>query len=161
MKYIACILLFWSLSYTSQAQSIEVYNADKLLQRVSNEDTFYVVNFWATWCGPCVKELPEFSKLQEKYEGKPVKILLVSLDFKDDFPRKVEHFIRKKKLPHEVVWFSETDANSFIPKIDSRWQGSIPATWMVYRKQSYTNFVEGMTTAQRLGILIDKQLALE
>lgn len=161
MKYIVCVLLFFPLFFTSQAQNIEVYDVDRLLQRVSNNDTFYVVNFWATWCGPCVKELPEFDRLQKHYDGKPVKILLVSLDFKDAYPRKVQSFIHKKKLAHEVVWFSETNANSFIPKIDNSWQGSIPATWLVYRKQSYTNFVEGMTTAKRLDTLIDKQLALE
>lgn len=161
MKYFLSTLFLLSIFHTTQAQNVEIYNADRLLQRVSNNDTFYVVNFWATWCGPCVKELPEFDRLQKMMNGKPVKILLVSLDFKEAYPRKVESFISKKRLAHEVVWFNETDANTFIPKIDDRWQGSIPATWLVYRKQSYTNFIEGMTTAQRLGTLIDKQLALD
>jgi thiol-disulfide isomerase/thioredoxin len=161
MQKLTAILFLLAAAFTAKAQHIEVYNAERLLQRVSNEDTFYVVNFWATWCGPCVKELPEFERLQKHYNGKPVKILLVSLDFKEAYPRKIESFLQKKRPPHEVVWFNETNANEFIPKIDNRWQGSIPATWLVYRKQSYTNFVEGMTTAERLATLIDKQLALE
>src|SRR5690606_11749856 len=122
--------LFAFLCYTStiQAQDIKAYKVEDLTKRISAKDTVYVVNFWATWCGPCVRELPEFDKLKSQLEGKPVKILLVSLDFKDEYQKKIPKFIKKKKLEHEVVWLNETDANYFIPKIDDRWQGSIPAT---------------------------------
>lgn len=143
------------------AQNIPVYTADKLMERVSNNDTFYIVNFWATWCGPCVGELPEFAKMEQYYSGKPVKVLLVSMDFKEEYAKKVTAFIKKKKLQSEVVWLNETNANVFIPKIEPAWQGSIPATLMIYNKTSYRNFFEGTIKAERLEILTDKQLALE
>lgn len=160
MKNIALfILVIFSLQ--AKAQSVKAYKAKDLMQRVSNPDTFYVVNFWATWCGPCVKELPQFTKLSEQLTGKPVKILLVSLDFKEAYPKKLVSFIEKKKLQHEVVWLNETNANEFIPKIDDRWQGSIPATMLYYKKMEYTNFFEGTITAPQLQLLIEKQLALQ
>lgn len=130
------------------------------MQRVSNEDTLYVVNFWATWCAPCVQELPEFTALEEKYKSLPVKILLVSLDFKETAP-KIPLFIKRKKLTPEVAWLNETNANKFIPKIDDRWQGSIPATLLISVRHSYKNFFEGVITAKQLSPLIDKQLMMQ
>ena len=61
----------------------------------------------------------------------------------------------------EVVWLNETDANKFIPKIDERWQGSIPATLLISTRHSYKNFFEGVITAQQLSTLIDKQLVMQ
>ena len=98
MKYIITIVLF-TASLWAKAQ-IPAYKAKDLVTRVSNTDTFYVVNFWATWCGPCVKELPEFTKLSNQLAGKPVKILLVSLDFKEAYPKKINTFIEKSFDSH-------------------------------------------------------------
>ena len=135
------------------------YKIDDLVKRVSNKDTVYVVNFWATWCIPCVTELPEFNKISDQYQGKPVKVLMVSLDFEDAYPKKLDAFRAKKKLKPEVVWFNETNANVFIPKIDNSWSASIPATWIVNAKKEYSNFNPGTVTAQQLGMVIDRQLA--
>lgn len=159
-QLLTAITLFFSI-YNTSAQTIDIYSADKLMQRVSNKDTFYIVNFWATWCGPCVGELPEFTKLENNYAGKPVKILLVSLDFRESYPKKIISFIKKKKLQQEVIWLNETNANVFIPKIEPAWQGSIPATLLLYPKNEYRSFFEGVIKAERLQTLIDKQIALE
>src|SRR5471030_2436347 len=75
-----------------------VIKADDLMKRIANKsDTTYVINFWATWCAPCVKELPAFEKLNENYKDKKVKVLLVSMDFKQDYEKKLIPFVRKKK----------------------------------------------------------------
>lgn len=160
MKNIFFSIAFLCAASLVKAQAIPAYRATDLMKRVSNTDTLYIVNFWATWCGPCVKELPEFNKLAKHYEGQPVKILLVSCDFKNDYPQKLVSFIRKKKLAHEVAWLNETDANYFIPKIDNRWQGSIPATLLINSRNEYKNFFEGMVKAEQIEVLADKQLAL-
>lgn len=146
-------------SFASKAQTIPAYKAEDVLQRISNPDTFYVVNFWATWCGPCVKELPEFDKLQAAFHDQPVKILLVSTDFADAYPKKLANFVKRKKLAHEVVWLNESKPNEFIPKLADEWGGAIPATLLVYGKNQYRNFFEGSITAQQLQLLIEKQLA--
>lgn len=160
LKSLFVTLLLSGLGFAASAQNIPSYKADVLMKRVSaDNDTLYVINFWATWCGPCIKELPEFDKLAEKYKGMPVKILLVSLDFKNDYPAKIQKFINKRKLAHEVVWLNETNANEFIPKIENEWQGSIPATLLLYPKREYRKFFEGMVKSSQLSILIDKQLA--
>ncbi|MEZ5015505.1 MAG: TlpA family protein disulfide reductase [Flavipsychrobacter sp.] len=162
MRKLTLLVFILFCGIGAPAQNIASYKAEDLTKRIkSNNDTFYVVNFWATWCAPCVKELPEFSALQKHYKNKPVKVILVSLDFPDAYPKKIEKFINKKKLDLEVVWLNETNANKFIPKIEQSWQGSIPATLLKYPKNRYKKFFEGVITKKQLQILIDKQLAMQ
>lgn len=97
-----------------------------------NNDTTYVINFWATWCKPCVEEMPYFEELHEKFQNQKVKILLVSLDFKKQVDAKLKPFIRERNLKPEVVVLADPDANSWISKVDENWGGAIPAT-IVYR----------------------------
>lgn len=94
-------------------------------------DTTYVYNFWATWCAPCVKELPSFLKLQEAYKDKPFKLVLVSLDFSKSVEKSLLPFLEKKKMNVEVILLNDPDANSWIEKIDKDWSGAIPATLIV------------------------------
>ena len=113
-----------------------------------NNDTTYVVNFWATWCKPCVKELPAFEQLGETYQGDKVKVLLVSLDFPDQVEKRVLPFIEKQALKSHVVLLDDPDANSWIPKIAEEWSGAIPAT-IIY-KGSDRKFYERSFTYEEL-----------
>jgi thiol-disulfide isomerase/thioredoxin len=158
MKKICLLLIILGSFVKGQAQGIEIYNTDKLLKRASGKDSIYIINFWATWCGPCAREIPIFNKLQKMYWGKPVKILLVSLDYERDYPARIYKFIKKKKLLPQVVWFSDTDPNIFIPKIESSWQGSIPATLVLQPGQYFRQFWEGTITEDQVRNVIDKQL---
>ncbi len=101
-----------------------------------------VVNFWATWCKPCIKELPYFEKLGREYRDN-VSVVLVSLDFPDQIER-LEQFITKHKLQSEVVLLDDGNANEWIPKVDQDWSGAIPATIIInedkrsFFEQSFT-----------------------
>ncbi|MBT8261642.1 MAG: TlpA family protein disulfide reductase [Bacteroidia bacterium] len=116
---------------------IMVYNFEgldrALLQK--NNDTTYVVNFWATWCKPCVKEMPYFEKVGAEYAKDKVKVVFVSLDFPDRLEPLVVPFIEKNKIRSEVVLLDDADANSWIPKVSDEWQGAIPATLMFNNKK--------------------------
>lgn len=154
MKYIILVASLLCSSFL-RGQQIQACNIGQLMARTSAADTVYVVNFWATWCAPCVQELPEFNKLQRMYDGRPVKILLVSLDFKENFPQKLSWFLERKKVLPEVVWLSETNPNVFVPKVDPSWQGSIPATIVLYKGKQFREFKEGSITAKQLGRMVD------
>lgn len=160
MKKLIFALSFLACAATTQAQNIPSYTADQLMQHATSKDTVYIINFWATWCDPCVAELPNFNTLYDKYAGKPVKIILASLDFPESYPLKLATFVHRKGLEPQVVWFNETDANVFIPKIDNSWQGSIPATLILQPAKSFRKFIEGTITADEVGGIVDKQLAL-
>lgn len=97
------------------------------------DDKVYVINFWATWCGPCVKELPEFEKLKKEYANKNVEVLLVSLDFPKQKEKKLIPFINKKKIKSKVVLLDDVNEDVWIKDIDSTWSGAIPAT-IIYNK---------------------------
>ena len=129
------LYLFLLILFSSQinAQNVAVYDTYSSLEKavLSNPNTTYVVNFWATWCAPCVKELPHFEKLNT--ENKNVKVILVSLDFKDQINSRLVPFLKKKALKSEVVVLTDKDYNTWLPQVDKNWSGSIPATLILYK----------------------------
>ncbi len=101
-----------------------------------------VINFWATWCAPCVKEMPYFEKLNQ--ENKNVKVLLVSMDYDlDPNPAKVKKFVERKKILSRVVILQEENPNSWIDKIDKDWGGALPATLIVNPANGKRKLVQG------------------
>jgi len=114
---------------TSETEvSLEVYDFNGIQKFLNTtDDKTYVVNFWATWCAPCVKELPYFEKLNKMY-AEDVEVILVSLDFPSKYETKLKPYIINKKLQSKVVALNDVDANSWIPKVDQSWTGAIPAT---------------------------------
>ncbi len=119
-------------------------------------DSIYIINFWATWCKPCVKELPAFEKLTLNFSDKKVKVLLVSLDFPDKIDSQVIPFIKKNKINSEVVLLDDPDANSWIPKVSEEWSGAIPAT--VIYKNDNRKFYEQSFTFEELETELKKFL---
>lgn len=96
------------------------------------DDTVRVVNFWATWCAPCIAELPFFEEAARRYSQDGVVVILVSLDFKSMWDQRLPSFIRKKGIESPVVILDDPDQNSWIPEVDPDWSGAIPAT-LIYR----------------------------
>jgi thiol-disulfide isomerase/thioredoxin len=107
-------------------------------------DSIYVINFWATWCKPCIKELPAFEKIASDYADKKVKLLLVSLDFPDKIENQVIPFIVKNNIKSEVVLLDDADANSWIPKVSPDWSGAIPAT-IIYKGENRKFYEQSFT----------------
>lgn len=104
-------------------------------------DTTYIINFWATWCAPCIKELPYFEQITKDFEDKPVKVILVSLDFADKIEERVVPFMKQEELRSTVIILDDPAMNDWIPKVDESWSGAIPATYMY--KNANRIFVEG------------------
>ena len=120
----------------AQAQEFAVYDSlPQLVSRIQQAGSAtLVVNFWATWCKPCVEELPCFEELRKKYAEKNVQVLLVSLDFKSQVEKKFIPFLKAQQLKSEVVLFADQDANTWIPQISEDWDGAIPVT-LVFKGQ--------------------------
>jgi len=99
-------------------------------------DTLLVVNYWATWCKPCVAELPNFELLQAKYGNQGVKVLLLSTDFPEDLETRLKPFVAKKQLQCEVILIDESDPNNWINNVSVDWSGALPATQLWQGGQS-------------------------
>lgn len=154
-----CLLVFVFVLFTSclaTAQPIPAMSIDEVIKRTSSKDTTYIINFWATWCAPCVEELPVFNKLQKRFANMPIKVLLVSLDFKQDYPLKLNTFLQRKNILPEVVWLSDTNPNVFVPKVDNTWEGSIPATVVVRPGTGDKKFIEGQVTERQIIGIVDE-----
>jgi thiol-disulfide isomerase/thioredoxin len=109
-----------------------------------NNDTTYIVNFWATWCEPCVAELPYFEELGEKYKDEPVKIVLVDLDDDRAWNKRLIPFLKKRRLKSTVVILDDPKQNTWIPLVDEQWSGGIPAT-LIYNKDDRDFYEQGFT----------------
>ncbi|MEM7187507.1 MAG: TlpA disulfide reductase family protein [Bacteroidota bacterium] len=130
--------------------AIPVYDYQELEQAYLNggADGVYVINFWATWCKPCVKELPAFEKVGETYKDRSVEVVLVSLDFPEHLDSRVVPFIAHHELQSEVVLLDDPDANYWISAVDKKWTGAIPATVIV--KDGKRHFYERSFTYEEL-----------
>ncbi|WPP51233.1 TlpA family protein disulfide reductase [Catalinimonas niigatensis] len=130
MKVFFLILCVFVLVSFAQAQQIQSYSFAELEEKISTEvqKQLLIVNFWATWCAPCIKELPYFEKLAEEFPKADFKVLLVSLDMEKE---KAVNFSKKKQLQSEVAFLDEVDFNAWIDKISAEWSGAIPATLMI------------------------------
>lgn len=138
----------------SSIESFDYNSLEKLLHK--KDDKTYIINFWATWCKPCVQELPSFEKLNKVYKDKNVEVILVSLDFPNQIEKKVIPFINKHQLQSKVILMNDPDQNKWIPKISKKWSGSIPAT-LIYNKYS-REFYEQSFTYESLYIELNKFL---
>ena len=144
-------------SQASNRLDLEVYDFngfEKFLQKKDGKT--YVVNFWATWCAPCIKELPYFEKLNQEYKNDGVEVLLVSLDFPHLYDTKLKPFISENKLQSKVVALNDVDMNTWIPKVNEDWSGSIPAT--VIYKNDESKFYEQSFTYEGLKTEVDEFL---
>ncbi len=160
MKKIAiAFLLSLLVGNVYSQQQIRKVKIGDVVKMIDTSTVPIVVNFWATWCAPCVHEIPWFESSVAELKDKNVKLVLVSLDFKSDFPDKIKAFVKSKGYKASILWLDETDADLFCPLIDNKWSGSIPATLMVNNKKGYRQFygeqVPEMKLKQELKKLVE------
>ncbi|MES2797559.1 MAG: TlpA family protein disulfide reductase [Bacteroidota bacterium] len=135
----SCLLIVNQAFTQGKSELISFSQLEEMLNEES--DNVYIVNFWATWCGPCLAELPAIQRFYEKNTDSTVKLLLVSFDFPNEI-KKVNKFIERKNLKPKVYLISDTDQNAFIDKVSKNWQGTIPATWFVNNHKNKKILIE-------------------
>jgi len=158
MKIALAVLLSLTLGLAElSAQKIEKIGVPEL-ERIlaSPENVLHVVNFWATWCPPCVTELPYFEKLSKEYKDDGVKFILVSLDFPSQIESRLIPFLETNKITTDVRVMTDLDYNSWIEKVDAGWQGNIPVTLFFNNTGNVKYFHPSEVTEKELRDLIIK-----
>ena len=149
-KIILLFLVCCSIQFTSNAQAIRKLKIEEVLHMIDTSTQPLVVNFWATWCAPCIHEIPWFEKTIAQYADKKVKLVLVSIDYPDEFPAGITAFAKKNGYRSQIIWLNETDAEVFCPKVDKSWDGTIPVTMMVNNKKHFKQFYKQQLPESRL-----------
>jgi thiol-disulfide isomerase/thioredoxin len=130
LSLIFCLLVSTQLWSQEPLAKVEVYERFEdmapLLEK--DNDTLYIINFWATWCKPCIQELPYFEEVHEKYKTEKIKVILVSLDFKKHMDKRVIPFIEKNNIQSKVVLLNDGKPTYWIDSVSEDWSGAIPAT---------------------------------
>jgi len=143
--FVTFLLIFFSGNIHAQNSRIPMVGFPYLAHYLSSEsDTVYVLNFWATWCGPCRREIPSFEKIHLNYSGQKVKVLLVSLDFPDQLNKGLKQFLGSNNITANAVLLNEPDANAWISQVDPAWTGSLPAT-LIYKGPDRMFFEKELT----------------
>ncbi len=160
VKKILFLFILLGFIMGAQAQEIAKWKIEDVVRSYSEKnDTVYVVNFWATFCKPCIEEIPDFILLAEKYKSQKVKLILVSLDLPSYYPKKIADFAKENNYHTNIVWLQETDADYFCPMIDEKWSGAIPATIIVNNSIGYRKFLEDQISPEELESIL--QMAIK
>jgi thiol-disulfide isomerase/thioredoxin len=135
MLRLCFVLVFISFNtYSQDVPIIKFHDLEKIL--ASKQHEVQILNFWATWCAPCVAELP----LLEKVPDDEANVVLINLDFADKLDR-VKSFVARKGINKQVLLLDEIDYNSWIDQVDKSWSGAIPATLFINTKTGKRKFV--------------------
>lgn len=132
-RYISIIVLLLLFSCNNPTKdTIEVVDFDGLYGKIDlSVDKTYVINFWATWCSPCVKELPYFEEVNKQSLDKNTEVILVSLDFPSQIETKLKPYLKRNKIKSKVILLDDSKMNTWVPKVSEQWDGGIPATLIV------------------------------
>ena len=138
---LCCTTHVWAQSTPTQPV-IPKWKLADLEAAIQNTDKPTIFNFWATFCKPCIEEIPHFQQLVKKYDSAGVQLVLISLDMKEAYPNKIRNFAVKRKFTAPIRFLDETNADLFCPAVDESWSGAIPASLFINHAKGYRKFFE-------------------
>jgi thiol-disulfide isomerase/thioredoxin len=160
MKKFLSIACFFFFAVHGIGQAVKKLKIEELESYIKTSDHPVVLSFWATWCAPCIHEIPWLQAAIEKQRDQKVEYVLVSLDFPDAYPKKIAGFAKQMNFTATLFWLDETNADHFCPKIDEKWSGGIPANLFINNKTGYRKFI-GRQLTDRQAIVETELLVKE
>lgn len=151
IKLTAAVFFILALTFNVFSQDVRsVSNTDELKQIFdSAKGKVVLVNFWATWCAPCVKEFPELMKLYSNYKDKGFELVFISLDDVSDIDSKLKPFLKKRDVDFTTYYNTFTKPEELIDYIDKSWSGAIPSTYIYDKQGILKNSILGNRTYEQ------------
>jgi thiol-disulfide isomerase/thioredoxin len=158
MKKVFAVIVVLIVTTTISAQEIKKIKITDLEKTIAEAKTPLIVNFWATFCVPCIEEIPYFQQEVKNHGADNVQLILVSLDLSDDYS-KIAPFAKRRKFTAPIVWLDETNADYFCPRVDPKWSGAIPSSLFINNTTGYRKFYEEQLSHEKLKEAIAAMLA--
>jgi len=160
MKIFSLILSMAIMAVAAaQSATIPLWKLEDLKRAINEAKEPTIMNFWATFCKPCIEEIPHFQDVVKKYDSAGVRLVLVNLDMKEAYPKKISDFAKKRKFTAPITFLDETNADLFCPAVDASWSGAIPATIFINPRTGYRRFIEEPLKKEELEKEIKAMLA--
>lgn len=154
-------LVFVLLVHSGRAQELPKWKVEDLKAAIQKAEGPTIFNFWATFCKPCIEEIPYFQELVKKYEAAGVRLVLVNLDAPEEYPARIQTFARRFKMTAPIAYLNESNADLFCPAVDEQWSGAIPASLFVNNRTGYRKFYEDQLSREELEEEIGRMIAAE
>jgi thiol-disulfide isomerase/thioredoxin len=126
---------------------------EKILSDSADSTTIMI--FWASWCKPCLREIPVFEKIRKEKNVQAIRFIYVSLDFAKEKAEKLDPFVKNNLLGAKVLLLDEPNYNNWLKKVEPDWNGSIPMTLVLNNSTKKRLFAESEITEQKLRSMID------
>jgi thiol-disulfide isomerase/thioredoxin len=140
----------------NQARVTQIDDA-KIKQLLKPSGKPLLVNFWATWCGPCREEFPDLVKIDEEYRGR-IDFITISLDFAEELNTGVPKFLSEMKAEMPTYLLVSADENAIISSIAKDWNGALPSTILYDEEGEITYLRQGKVNPETLKGEIEKTL---
>jgi thiol-disulfide isomerase/thioredoxin len=148
--------LFCAAVSAQEIKAVKVTDLEKIIRESKRP---LVVNFWATWCKPCLEEIPYFQQEAIAHRKDSLELIFVSVDYKEEFPKGIAAMAAKRNISSTVVWLNESNADYFCPRIDKNWSGAVPSTLFINNKTGYRRFREEQVPEDELKKLVSETIA--
>ncbi len=140
------ILLLFCFSCKNEKENKDsisrVWNFEEILPLFNKKnDTTYIINFWATTCPPCIKELPYFEKINQLSNSKPIKVILINRDLEKHFESRVIPFIKKHQIHSQIIALHDENMSKWLDMVYSKWWGALPFT-VIYNGNNKRFYLE-------------------
>jgi len=124
----------------------------------ANKGKVVLLNFWATWCKPCVKEFPDLVKLQNNYKDKGFVLVFISADMPEEIKSKVTPFLNQEKVDFTTYYIGSDKPEDIINYVDKDWQGAIPSTYIYDKDGNVKTSILGTKSYEQFETEINKYL---
>ena len=144
------IIFTWLPLATAQAQKttapsdIQLISASQFSALLDDaRGDVILVNLWATWCAPCLREIPELLRLRENYLDKGFRLIAVSMDDPQDLESHVIPFLEQRFPDWDTFQSAEAEMDRFVSVIDPAWNEVLPTSYLIDRTGSVTKILFG------------------